>query len=293
MPVTIEHLGPAHVAALRSLLSRDASNNLYLLGLMEEFGVVCDPDRAPFAYYGRFEEGELTATVFVGGNGGLVVPSANQVAHIADIARRLRGHVHPRACVGERPIVDALLQHLRATPRVAKAQRLFGVSADDLGPFTNPLLRQAVERDVDQLVPMAASCVREVMDRDPLIEDPEGFPVRVRQRVKSGRTYVLEHEGRLIFKLDVGSRSQFGAELEGLYTVPRGAQLRACDPVPGADFALSAVLAAPPRAAHRRRGEPLRRCGAQGRLRARPRSTPRPGVTAGAGRARERYAQYS
>jgi hypothetical protein len=187
---------------------------------MEEFGVVCDPDRAPFAYYGRFEEGELTATVFVGGNGGLVVPSANQVAHIADIARRLRGHVHPRACVGERPIVDALLQHLRATPRVAKAQRLFGVSADDLGPFTNPLLRQAVERDVDQLVPMAASCVREVMDRDPLIEDPEGFPVRVRQRVKSGRTYVLEHEGRLIFKLDVGSRSQFGAELEGLYTVP-------------------------------------------------------------------------
>jgi predicted GNAT family acetyltransferase len=44
--------------------------------------------------------------------------------------------------------------------------------------------------------------------------------VRVKQRVTSGRTYVLEHQGELVFKIDVGCRSQYGAELEGVYTLP-------------------------------------------------------------------------
>jgi GNAT superfamily N-acetyltransferase len=220
MPVTIEQLGPSHVAALRALLARDAPNNLYLLGLMEEFGVVCGPDRAPFCFYGRFADGELTSALFVGGTGGLLVPSAGQVGHLADIARRLVGHVTPRACVGEKPLVDVLFQQLGGTPRFSRTQKLFGVSADDLGPFTNPLLRQATEADVEQLVPMAAASIKELLERDPLTEDPVGFAARVKQRVTSGRTYVLEQGGRLVFKLDVGSRSQFGAELEHLYTLP-------------------------------------------------------------------------
>ncbi|HSP79746.1 MAG TPA: DUF4081 domain-containing protein, partial [Myxococcaceae bacterium] len=29
-----------------------------------------------------------------------------------------------------------------------------------------------------------------------------------------------EEEGELVFKVDIGSRSQYGAELEGLYTAP-------------------------------------------------------------------------
>jgi hypothetical protein len=220
MPVTIEQLGPTHVTALRALLSRDAPNNLYLLGLMEEFGVVCGPDRAPFAFHGRFADGELTAALFVGGGGGLVVPSAAPVGHVTDIARSLVGQVRLAGCLGERPLVDALLQQLGAVTRFSKLQRLFGVSADDLGPFTNPMLRQATDADVAQLVPMASACVKELLDRDPLAEDPQGFAARVAQRVASGRSYVLEQGGRLVFKLDVGSRSQFGAELEGLYTVP-------------------------------------------------------------------------
>lgn len=220
MPVTIEQLGPMHVSPLRALLSKDASNNLYLLGLMEEFGVVCGPDRAPFAFHGRFVDGELTAAVFVGGRGGLIVPSASSVSAIADIARKLVGQVEVRACLGEKPLVDALVQGLGGAVRHNRTQKLFGVSADDLGPFTNPLLRQATAQDVEQLIPMAAGWVREVYSRDPLTEDPQGFQLRVRQRVTSGRTYVLEQDGRLVFKLDIGSRSQFGAELEGLYTVP-------------------------------------------------------------------------
>ncbi len=222
MGFTVEPLGPTHLGALRGLLKRDLPHNLYLLGLMEEFGVVCGPDRSPFRYLGRFSDsGELTAALFVGGEGGLVVPSASPLAHVTDLARTLAAQqVRLRSCVGEKPLVDALVQHLGATPAFSRTLKLFSVSADDLGPFTNPNLRQATEADLEQLVPLAAACVKEVLQRDPLAEDPEGFATRVRQRVASGRTYVLEAEGRLVFKVDVGSRSQYGADLEGLYTAP-------------------------------------------------------------------------
>jgi len=221
MPVTIEQLGPSHVGALRALLSRDLPHNLYLLGLMEEFGVVCGPERAPFRYMGRFSDtGELTATIFVGGNGGLLVPSASGLSHVSEIARKLVSQMPLRSCMGEKPLIDAMVQHFRVSPRFSQGQKLYSVSADDLGPFTNHSLRGATEADLKQLVPLAAAAVRDIFRRDPLSEDPQGFAVRVRQRVKSGRTYVLENQGRLIFKLDVGSRSQYGAELEGIYTVP-------------------------------------------------------------------------
>lgn len=220
MPAVVEPLGPSHVSALRTLLARDTTHNMYLLGLMEEFGVVSNNTRAPFTFFGRFFDGELTASLFVGGGGGLLVPSASSPLHVGDIAKKLHGLVQPRAIVGEQSVVDGLLRHFSVTPRFAKLQRLFSVSPNDLGPFTNPLLRLATDGNLPRLVPMASACMKELLQRDPLTEDPTGFELRVRQRVKSGRTYVLEEKGELVFKLDVGTRSQFGAELEGLYTAP-------------------------------------------------------------------------
>lgn len=218
---TIEQLGPKHLEALKQLLAKDPSHNLYLLGVLDEFGVVCDPTRAPFAFHGRFTEGEMNGALFVGGSGGLVIPSAGPLNAITDLAKSLAPTVKLKASIGDKMLVDVLVQHLNAQVKFSKTQRLFAVSADDLGPFTNPLLRVATDADVPQLVPLAAACVKEMNERDPLTEDPDGFALRVKQRVATKRTYVLEEAGTLVFKLDIGSRSQFGAELEGLYTLPQ------------------------------------------------------------------------
>ncbi len=228
MSLTVEALGQKDCDALRALLTRDVAHNLYLLGLFEEFGVVPREGRRPFTFWGRRAGGQLTAAVFVGGDGGLVVPSAvpsaGEASELTAIAEHLarRGRVHLRASVGEKDAVEVMLRHLvpNARPKTCVVQRLFRVSADDLGPFTNPTLRLAMESDLPQLMPMAAACVKELLGRDPAVEDPEGFGARVMQRVRGKRTYVLEVEGRLVFKIDVGSRSQHGAELEGLYTLP-------------------------------------------------------------------------
>lgn len=221
MSSTVEHLGPQDVQALRTFLARDPVHNLYLLGLLEEFGVVPEPDRAHFAFYATIAGGELTAAVFVGGDGGLVVPSSSEPADISLIGEKLADKVKLKACVGDKTAVDELVRHLCPhRPQFSRTQRLFAVSADDLGPFTNPTLRLANVKEATALLELAAGAVRETFERDPMVEDPDGFRARVVQRVRGKRTYVLESEGRLVFKIDVGSRSQYGAELEGLYTIP-------------------------------------------------------------------------
>lgn len=217
---TIEQLGPKHLEALKTLLAKDPTHNLYLLGVLEEFGIVCDPARAPFAFHGRFTQTDLNAVLFVGGTGGLVIPSAGPLAAITELARSLSDTVRLKSCIGEKMLVDVLVQHLHGQVKFSKQQRLYSVSADDLGPFTNPLLRVATEADLPKLIPLAAACVREMHERDPLADDPDGFELRVKQRVMTKRTYVLEEAGNLVFKLDIGSRSQFGAELEGIFTTP-------------------------------------------------------------------------
>jgi uncharacterized protein len=221
MPVTVQQLAPKDTDALKALLARDPVHNLYLLGLLEEFGIAPLESRCSYSFWGRFDEAKtLTAALFVGAGGGLVVPSASDSTAASVMADALANRVSLKAALGEKPAVDALVRSLcTGKPRLSKTYRLFSVSADDLGPFTNPTLRLAREEDLPRVMPLALGAVRELHDRDACAEDSQ-FEARVAQRIRAQRTYVLEENGELVFKVDIGSRSQFGAELEALYTVP-------------------------------------------------------------------------
>lgn len=221
MAATVSPLSPSHLEALRTLLGGEPVQNLYLLGLLEDFGLSGQPGPHGFSFFGRFEGPRLTAALFVGGRGALVVPSASPASCIQELAEALKPDLHLRACLGEQSAVNELLRHLRADrPRLSLVQRLWSVSADDLGPFTNPTLRLATADDLPSVLPLAEGYVRECLHRDPGKEDAEGFRARVALRIRLQRTYVLPEPSGLLFKVDVGSRSKFGAELEGVYTRP-------------------------------------------------------------------------
>lgn len=221
MSASIAPLTQKDTDALRELLAKDVPHNLYLLGILEEYGIEPAPHHPPFCFYGRMIAGNLTAALFVGGQGGLLLPSASDGFSIRPIARQLTGTFEPRTCLGERAVVDVLTQQLSGRrAKLSLATRLFSVSADDLGPFTNPALRLAEARDLPELVPMAAAAIEETLGIDPLSEQADAFKQRVEKRIAGKRTYVFEEGGRLVFKIDVGSRSPFGAELEGMYTLP-------------------------------------------------------------------------
>jgi hypothetical protein len=225
MSATFQPLGAGEAGPLRTFLLREASQHLYLLGLLEEFGMGAASGQGTHVFWGRLERGALTAALFVGGGGALVVPSASPTPYVGALATAALAatpSLRLRACLGERGAVDAAVRALSrgAAPSVSRPQRLLVVSADDMGPFTNPRLRLAREEDLPRLVPLAAGDVEERLGHRPLVDDPEGFEARVRMRVRASRTYVLEEGGELVFKVDVGCRSQWGAELEGVYTHP-------------------------------------------------------------------------
>lgn len=216
MPVSTHTLAPKDVEGFRGQLAREAKDNLYLLGVLEEFGL---GDGVTF--HARVNESDVLAALFVGGEGGLAVPCARDVNELSSLCAELAPSLKLSSVLGEKTAVDVLLKHLIGRkPRLVRTQRLFAVSADDLGPFTNPTLRLATENDLPRVLPLAAGWVKEFFDRDPLGEDPEGFKARVLQRIRGKRTYVLEENGALVFKIDVGARSRYGAELDGLYTAP-------------------------------------------------------------------------
>ena len=207
---------------LRHLLSEDPNSHLYLSGIISDSGVMPLAGHPDFKFYGQPSENGLAAALFIGGRGGLVIPCATlptQAIALADAV--LRRYPSPlQSCLGEKTAVEGLLNAFRVrSPRVTRLQTLFTVSADDLGPFTNPTLRLATEMDVPQIMTLAKAREAERLDLHP--ETPVDFLLaRIIHRVRGRRTYVLEINNILVFKVDVGSRSPLGAELEGIYTLP-------------------------------------------------------------------------
>ena len=206
--------------SLKAFLVRDPIQNLFALAVLEEYGLgrLGAPD---FAFHASREAGELRAVTFVGGRGELYVPMGDP-AHAGVIGRQLAESGLPlRAAQGERGAVDALLKSFGSVKlRIDQLQKLLKVSADDLGPFVEPKLRPAQDADVEELVRLSAAAVQESLGMDPIAIEGAQFSQRVAARVRAGRSWVMRLEDRLCFKIDMGVRCRYGAEVENIYTLP-------------------------------------------------------------------------
>lgn len=205
---------------LKSFLAKDPVQNLYALGVLEEHGLGFGP-QTPLNAFGMVEEGKLVGAVVVGGGGGMVLPCVFDPGAATELGKFMAGRIRMRGVFGERQAVDALVRSLGCGPaRWSRPQRLFAASADDLGPFVCPELRVATEADLPQVVALSAAGIKESMGEDPLAFNRPAFERRVAARVALARTFVLADTHGILLKMDVGVRSRFGAELEGLYTAP-------------------------------------------------------------------------
>ena len=215
----LELAGPDHAAELRRFLAKDPIQNLYLLGILEEHGISGRAGATPMRFWMLRDGDQLRGAAFAGG--ALVVPSVSEPAMATPLAKALKGKVQFKGSVGDRASVDALFWALNggAAVRISRPQRIFVATADALGPFVEPQLRLATPPEVEAVVPLAAAWVRDNMGRDPLADGADQFRARVEQRIASSRTYVLRIGGAIVFKVDIGVRSQYGAEVEGVYTV--------------------------------------------------------------------------
>lgn len=211
--------------ALLQLLLRDPNESLFLLGVLQTSSLRRGPARAPDQrFHGLFRGGRLVATAYVAMGGQLVVPFAPDPADALPLARGLAGRIQVHRLVGERHACDVLSDELipaSIRPRVLTRSRLYFMEPGDLKVAERiDGLRPAVPADLSRLVPLAVAMHREDLGEDPLRPDADAYVRHVGMRVASGRVFVVEQGGKLLFKVDLGTRCTWGAQLEGVYTVP-------------------------------------------------------------------------
>lgn len=218
----IARLGVGDEEELRAFLLRDPVQNLFLLGVLEDHGVTGIPGGTPVGFVGirRGDERRLAGVVFVGGNGRLLVPSCPDPEDATAAGAFLAGHFRIDHLVGERTAADALWRGLDLPrPRTCRDHRLLLLTPECCGPHV-AALRQAGQADLGAVVELSRQLHREELDVDPLAVDPVGFRRRAAERIAAGRVFVLDHEGEVAFRAEVGTRCRYGAQVEGVITAP-------------------------------------------------------------------------
>ena len=212
-------IGGADRGALESLLAEDPVQGLYLLGLLEDQGV--GGTSAGHVFFAVGTEGVLRSVVMVA-RSGLWVPHGSNIDDFRLLGIGLR-RLPLVSSVGDQSAVETLWQAHSggaARARLSRPQRLLQLTADEMGPWIAPQLEIGNEADLADIVEASGRMQAEDLGVDPRDVDEQSHEQRCLARIRASRSYVLRENGRLIFKADIGARSRFGAQLEGVYTAP-------------------------------------------------------------------------
>lgn len=210
----VERLSPDDQPSLVALLEQDIVVNLFLLGFVRAHAL------SRGWWYGSFEDGELTGTVLVL-PGHLTVPFCPDPWDAAQIGDQLYALHSPTLLVGPREACDALWDYWarKREPSRAYDQRLYLLDEAPVGEDP-PGFRAAAYEEWPVIAAHAAAMELEDLGRDPTSTDPSLHDQVTRDRVKTGRTWVIEHQGTLVFQVNVGSAHDIGAQIGGTYVPP-------------------------------------------------------------------------
>ena len=215
-------LGTEHLEATMALLANDSLQNLFLLGFLDGASL------GRGLWYGVEHDGALAAIACVVPD-RLAVPWAPDPTDAATLGRKLRHEQSPCMVVGPRLASDALWDawsQRRIEPDRFYDQRLY-VCREAPAVGSVPGFRKAVLSDWEVAAQNSARMEYEDTGRDPSLLDPETHEHVVRERIRNGKTWVIEQDGRIAFQINVGTSSKFGCQVGGTWVPPdlRGAGL--------------------------------------------------------------------
>lgn len=210
----VERLGRGWEPSLRALLLGERVTNLFLLGFLEAHPL----DRT--CWYGAVDGGHLLGVVLVVPE-QLCVPFCPEPAHAAAVGEILRHTVDPCMMVGPRAACDALWGTWApsAVPECWYDQRLY-VLRDPPPGDPVPGFRAARMSEWRTLAINAARMELEDLRRNPADPDPTVHERVVRGRIRSGKTWVIEHDGEIVFQVNLGTSIDLGCQVGGTYVPP-------------------------------------------------------------------------
>lgn len=203
-----------HRAALESHLAAHAARNIFPLDLLEHASKLA-------RFFVAFDEGDrIRATVLLVGEGRLAVPEGAPEA-IRRLGDELVQRFDVLRIIGAEDAAAALFDCLDLEPlRLDRVHHLMELQVPPPPVTAGPAVERAGPADLEEVLPLSAAMHLEELGTDPREDDPEGFERNVLSRLRKGRTFVIRAGGTVVWKTDVGSDCQYGAQLEGVYTRP-------------------------------------------------------------------------
>jgi ribosomal protein S18 acetylase RimI-like enzyme len=202
-------------SVLIEFLARDPTSNLFALDLLSR----ANPFVRVWAAHGSTSSA-IQATALVIADGRLLVPSGTPEG-CERLGAHLQSDLEVRRIIGPEASTIAFWDaHGRPQARLNREHRLLELTPASFRDGATSGLHLAQPADVGEVLTVAAAMHEEELGSSPMQRDPVGFEKNIKNRIRRGRTFVDRIDGVLAFKVDIGSDCEFGAQLEGVYTLP-------------------------------------------------------------------------
>lgn len=211
----VRRLLPADEAALTELLEENLVVNLFLMGFLAHHAL----DHS--WWVGDIGPDERIEGVLLLVPGRLAVPFCRDPESMERIGHALIGALPPRLLVGPRQACDTLYSAWGRPGRVHRwyDQRLYALRDSPALPGV-PNLRQARPEEWRAVARAGAAMEREDLGVDPSAEDPDLHAASVKERLRDGRTWIIERGGEIVYQINIGTRTPWGCQIGGTW-VPR------------------------------------------------------------------------
>lgn len=213
--MSVQRLSQTHEPAVAAILRADPVQNLFLLGFLDASSL------SRGFWYGTIEQGQVTSVALVLPS-RLAVPWSPDPRDAADIGRHLRGRHPPSMLVGPRAATDALWDAWSAgevAPDRFYDQRLYVCRTPPPGPSVAGF-RKAHLGEWEIVAANAGRMEAEDLGRNPADDFPELHEQVVRDRIRNGKTWVIERERRILFQINVGTATAVGCQVGGTWVPP-------------------------------------------------------------------------
>ncbi len=202
-----------------AFLAERPVHTVCIAGFIRDNGLVSPLNRGTF-YGCRNSDGRLEGVALIGHATLIEARTSRAMQEFGFIAQ---GFLRTHMILGEKDKVEEFWnyyadegQEMRRACRelLFELRQAMQVSEEIEG------MRRATLDDLDQIAPVQAAMAECESGINPLEVDPEGFSARCARRIKMGRVWVLEDNGRIIFKVDVQADTPDVIYLEGVWVSP-------------------------------------------------------------------------
>jgi uncharacterized protein len=202
-----------------AFLAERPVHTVCLAGFIRDNGLISPFNRGTF-YGCRNSEGRLEGVALIG---HATLIEARTQRSIQEFGILAQGFLRTHIVLGEKDKIEQFWNHYADAGqemRLLCRELLFELSRAMMVKNKIKGLRHATLADLDTVAPVQAAMAEEESGTNPLETDSEGFLARCTRRIEMGRVWLLEEDGKLMFKADIQADTPDVVYLEGVWVNP-------------------------------------------------------------------------